>query len=180
VTTTDVDLSPDLQEWIRIAGSDLIQGSQTDDGRTIIWNRGGEDRYFIDFIDAMDGWYVITTSSRMGPETYEFAAESMPIIEKYLYGFFGGSIRYGENLPRIRTPFDREELRPGYRIGTQFFAERERHALIDTGGTVLAIAGVEDLVELSNYLDAAVGDIKDSYLAPDGKPLFTLWSDIRN
>ncbi|WP_269462793.1 hypothetical protein [Mycobacterium basiliense] len=35
----------------------MIQGSQTDDGRVVIWNNGGEDRY-----------YVITSSQRMSTE----------------------------------------------------------------------------------------------------------------
>lgn len=174
--TSGGDLSPDLQCWIRLAGLDMIPGSQNHDGRTIIWNKGGEVR---DFIGVADGWCVITTSDRMGPETYEFSAESMPIIEKYLYGKFGGIVRSGRNLPSIRVPFNRDELRPGYTIGTRMFAGRERHTLIDSAGKVVAIAGVEDLVELSHYLDASVDVIKDSYLAPDGKPLFTLWRDIR-
>jgi hypothetical protein len=154
----------------------MVQGSQTDDGRTIIWNKGGEVRWFIDVID---NWYVITSSDRMGPETYDFAAVSLPVIEKYLYGTFGGSTR-SDDLPDIRAPFQRDELRPGYSIGEKAFAGRRRHTLIDRTGKVVAIAGIEDLVELSHYLDVPVDIIKDSYLAPNGKPLFALWRDIRN
>lgn len=163
-----VDLSPDLQRWIRLAGLDMLQGTQTDDGRTIIWNKGGEVRYFI---APIDGWYVITSSDRMGPEAYDFAGRTMPVVEKYLYGKFGGSVRSG-NLPRLRIPFQRDQLRPGYRIGKQLFAGRDRHTLIDQTDQVVAIAGVEDLVELSHYLDATGKAIEDSYQAPDGKPLF--------
>ncbi|WP_331852715.1 Imm61 family immunity protein [Mycobacterium basiliense] len=53
----NVDLTDELQVWIRLAGLDMIQGSQTDDGRVVIWNNGGEDRY-----------YVITSSQRMSTE----------------------------------------------------------------------------------------------------------------
>jgi hypothetical protein len=172
-----VDLTADLRTWARLAGFDTIQGSQTQDGRTVIWNNVGEVRYFIDVID---GWYVITTSDRMGPEAYEFAAESMPIVEKYLYGVFGGSVRDCENLPHIRAPFNRDELPSGYTIGKQMFAGRERHTLVDPAGKVVAITAVDRLVELSHYLDATVEVIKNSYLAPDGKPLFILWRDIRD
>ena len=175
--TSGVDLSPELERWVRLAGLDVIQGSQANDARTHLWNNLGEVRDFIAFVD---GWCVITSSDRMGPETYDFAAESMPVIEKYLYGKFGGVIRSDRELPSIRVPFQRDELRPGYSIGTQIFAGRQRHSLIDADGRVVAIAGVEDLVELSHFLDVTVDVIKDSYLAPDGKPLFTLWSDIRN
>lgn len=88
--TIGVDLSTDLQDWIRLSGMNMIQGSETNDGRTILWNKGGEVRYFI---DRLAGWYVITSSDRMSREGYEFAAASMSVIEKYLYGYFGGSVR---------------------------------------------------------------------------------------
>jgi hypothetical protein len=171
-----VDITPDLQAWLHLAGLDVTQGSETADGRTIIWNKGGESRYFI---NSVDGWYVITSSDRMGPEVYSFAAESMPVLETYLYGHFGGSAR-SDNLPSIRVPFRRDELRPGYSIRKQEFAGRERPALADTKGKVLAITAVDRLVELSHYLDAGIGAIKESYLSADGKPLFTLWKDAEN
>lgn len=171
--TSSVDLTPDLQAWLRLAGLDIIQGSQTNDGRTIIWNKGGEVR---NFISAVDGWFVITSSDRMGPDTYDLAAESMQVMEKYLYGEFGGMVR-GSDLPSIRAPFERDELRPGYDIGKKTFAGRERHTLIDPGGNIVAIAALDRLVELSHYVDIPAQTIKDSYLAADGKPLFTLWND---
>jgi hypothetical protein len=173
--TSGVDLTPDLQAWLRLAGLDMFQGSQTDDGRTIIWNKGGEVR---NFIGVVDGWCVVTSSDRMGPETYDFAADSMPVMEKFLYGEFGGAVR-GNDLPSIRTPFERHELRPGYSLGKQDFAGRERSTLSDHSGQTVAIAATDRLVELSHYLDVPVETIKSSYLAPDGKPLFTLWDDVR-
>ncbi|UGT93414.1 TNT antitoxin family protein [Mycobacterium ostraviense] len=172
--TNGVDLTPDLQAWGRRAGLDMVQGSQTNDGRTVIWSNVGEVRYFI---SNVEGWYVITCSDRLGPEAYEFAAESMPVIEKYLYGVFGASVRSSAGLPYIRAPFHRDELRPGYSIGKRDFAGRERHTLIDHTGKVVAITAVDRLVELSHYLDATIDLIKNSYLAADGKPLFTLWRE---
>ncbi|GLE52413.1 TNT antitoxin family protein [Mycobacterium montefiorense] len=172
--TTSVELSNELQDWLRLAGVSTTQGSQTDDGRTIVWTKLGESRYFIDVID---NWYVMTCSDRMGPEAYEFSADSMAVIEKYLFGTYGGIIRGDEGLPRVRMPFQRHELRPEYSIGKQIFAQRERHTLVDRTGKVVAIAGIEDLVELSHYLDVSVDVIKRSYLAPDGKPIFTVWRD---
>lgn len=103
----------------------------------------------------------------------------MPVIEKYLYGSFGGLAR-GDDLPAIRVPFQRDELRPGYRIGKQTFGGRERHTLIDPAGKAVAITAVDRLVELSHYLDAPIEVIKSSYLDPDGKPLFKLWRDVRD
>lgn len=168
-----VDLSPELQRWIRLAGFEVVQGTQAKDGRTVIWNKGGEVRYFI---GALDGWYVLTSSDRMGPEAYEFAGLTMPVIEKHLYGLFGGLVR-SRGLPRLRIPFQRDRLRPGYSIGKQTFAGRERHTLIDHTDKVVAIAGVEDLVELSHYLDASGEAIEESYLSVDGKPILGIHTD---
>lgn len=172
---SSVDLTPDLQDWIHLAGLDMIQGSQTHDGRTIIWNKGGETRNYVDF---MDGWNVVTSSDRMGPESFSFAGKSMPITEKYLYGAFGGSVR-NRDLPLIRAPFERHQLRPGYAIEKQFFAGRERSTLVDRAGHAVAIAATDRLVALSHYLDASVDAIKASFEAPDGKPLFTVWDNTK-
>lgn len=174
--TIGVDLSTDLQDWIRLSGMNMIQGSETNDGRTILWNKGGEVRYFI---DRLAGWYVITSSDRMSREGYEFAAASMSVIEKYLYGYFGGSVRSERELPAIRAPFQPEELMPEYSIGTMTFAGRQRDTLIDSSGTVVAITAADRLVELSHYLDVSVNVIKDSFLDTEGKPLFTLWKDYK-
>lgn len=172
---SSVDLTPDLQGWIRLAGLDMIQGSQTHDGRTIIWNNGGETRNYIDFVD---GWNVITSSDRMGPEGFSFAGRSMPITERYLYGAFGGLVRSGD-LPLLRAPFERHQLRPGFAIEKQLFAGQERSTLVDRAGHTVAIAATDRLVALSHYLDASVDDIKASFQAPDGRPLFTVWDNTK-
>ncbi|WP_269474193.1 Imm61 family immunity protein [Mycobacterium shinjukuense] len=53
------------------------------------------------------------------------------------------------------------------------FAGRERDALLDATGTVMAIAAADRLVELSHYIDVTIDVTKDSFLDPDGGPLFT-------
>ncbi|BBX73283.1 Imm61 family immunity protein [Mycobacterium shinjukuense] len=100
--TISVDLSSELQDWIQLAGLDIIQGSKTDDGRTVIWNKGGEICYFI---SVVDGYYVITSSQRMDAENFHFGTVSMAILERYLYGRFGGSVRSIYGLQRVRKPF---------------------------------------------------------------------------
>jgi hypothetical protein len=168
--TTSVDLSAELQDWIGLAGMDTVQGSQTDDGRTVIWNKGGEIRYFVDFVDR---YYVITSSDRMDAERFHLGAATRAILEKYLCGHFGGSVRRLHGLQRVRRPFSRDELQLGYSIGKVAFCDRERDALIESSGTVLAIAVDDRLVELSHYIDGTIDTIKDSFLDPEGKPLFT-------
>lgn len=167
--TNDVDLPADLQDWIRSAGMDLVQGSRSHDGRTVIWNKGGEIRYFIDVVDS---YCVITSSDRMGDEIFHFGAPTMSLIEKYLYGYFGGAVRKHSGFRRVKKPFTRDELKQGYTLGIVVFAGRERDALMDPAGSIIAIAADDRLVEFSHYVDVPFNTIKGSFLAPDGKPLF--------
>ncbi|MBY0387386.1 MAG: TNT antitoxin family protein [Mycobacterium pseudokansasii] len=168
--TAPVDLSLDLYNWIRSAGLDMTQGSQTDDGRTVIWNKGGEVRYFVSYAD---GYSTMTSSNRMAPERFHLSSSTMPILEKYLYGRFGNSIRKQNGLGWVRKPCAIDELQQAYTIGKVTFYGRERDALIDESGTVLAIGEIDRLVELSHYLGAPVSAIKDSFFNPQGKPLFS-------
>lgn len=169
--TNSVELSPDLVEWIRLAGMNLIQGAQTDDGRTIIWNKGGERRYFI---SAENEFYVITSSDRIGSETFHFGATTMGLVEKYLYAHFGGSVRKSRGLQRVKKPFSRDDLKEGFRLSEAVFAGREQDALIDPNGSLVAIAAEDRLVELSHYFNVSIDTIKESFAHPDGKPLFAL------
>jgi hypothetical protein len=165
-----VDLPTDLAGWIRDAGMELIQGLQTDDGRTVIWNRGGERRYFIGI--ASD-YYLITSSDRMGAEHFHLGAHTIDILEKYLYGHFGNSVRKARGLQRVQKPYLRPELKRGYRLLEVTFAGEKQDALIDSAGSTVAIAAEDRLVELSHYVEASTTTIKNSFLDPDGKPLFS-------
>lgn len=166
---SDVDLSSGVQEWIRLAGMELLQGSQADDRRTEIWNEGGERRYFI---SAVDGYFVITSSDRMGDEKLHLGAITMELIEKYLYGYFGNAVRKLRGLPRLQKPFTRDEISKNYALGTTAFYDRERDALINPAGSLIAIGADDRLVELSHYADVPAETIKKSFLDPEGTPLF--------
>ncbi|KAA1248678.1 hypothetical protein F0Q45_19245 [Mycobacterium simiae] len=168
--TIAVDFSTDLDEWIRLAGLDTIQGSKASDGRTAIWNKGGEARYLVSFID---GYYVITSSTRLGPENFHIGTATMALLEKYLFGHFGNSVRRRRGLNWVRKPFAMDELQKRYAIGKIVFLGRERDALIDEAEAVLSIGAVDRLVELSHYINVPVSVIRDSFLNPEGKPLFS-------
>lgn len=94
----------------------------------------------------------------------------MGVTERYLYGLFGGSVRRND-LPMLKAPFERHELRGGYSIDKQSFAGHERHVLRERSGSYVAVAALDRLVTLSHYLGATIEDIKTSFQAPDGKPL---------
>lgn len=114
----------------------------------------------------------------MGPENFNFAGRSMGVTERYLYGLFGGSVRRND-LPMLKAPFERHELRGGYSIDKQSFAGHERHVLRDRSGSYVAVAALDRLVTLSHYLGATIEDIKTSFQAPDGKPLFCIWENAQ-
>jgi len=162
-----------MQDWVRLAGMELIQGSQSKDGRTEIWNRGGERRYFI---GVMEGYFVVTSSDRMAAEKFHLGALTMELLEKYLYGHFGGSVRKARRLPRVQKPFRRDELKHGFRIEEVVFAGQQEDALLDPAGLIVAIAADDRLVELSHYVEASSDVIRDSFLDPEGSPLFAVFS----
>jgi immunity protein 61 of polymorphic toxin system len=175
--TDFIEISPRLEEWATIAGYTLTPASRSHDGRALFWSAGGEVRHFIGAGD--DGWFVVSDSDRLGPEYLDVAAPSMATIERYFFGKFGRFIRSKKGLPRVHVPIAREEISAGFTIGARMLEGVERLALVDSDGSAVAVSsgdelsGTADLVKLSLYLTAAVDDIVTSFLAPDGKPLFT-------
>lgn len=174
--TERVEVSARLAEWASGAGWGV---SEAEDGRPMFWKEGGQLRYFIG--RGGDGWFVITHLDRSGPEHLVLATLSMETIERYLFGDLGPSIREHRRLPDVREPLSREEIAPGFTLGTRTFdGVEERMALIDSGGAVVAISsrdmwtGTDRLVRLSVYVSATVDDIVASFLDPEGKPLFSL------
>lgn len=171
--TVRIEVPARLEDWAARAGYTLTLQS---DGRAEFWSRGGEVRYLIGARD--DGWFVITSSDRLGPEYLTLAAPSKQTIERYFFGMFGGYIRSEQGLPRVRVPRTREEISAGLALDTRMFDGTERLALIGDSGDVVAvssgdeISGTSDLAELSLYLTASIDDIAASSLDPEGKPLF--------
>jgi hypothetical protein len=171
-----IEISPRLAEWAALAGYTLTWPSQTDDGRALFWSAGGETRMYVGNND--DEWYTIRDSYRMGPEEFKFAARSIETVEKYLVGMFGEDIRSLRDLPDAHVPGTSDELAAGFTIGTKFFEQAERFALIDSNGSVIAVTSggklvsTVELVALSLYLPATIEDLTASFLDPNGEPLF--------
>ncbi|KMV22786.1 Imm61 family immunity protein [Mycobacterium heckeshornense] len=174
--TKRIEVSTRLADWARSGGWRL---SEAEDGRPMFWKEGGQLRYLIGAND--DGWLVITHSDRSGPEHLVLAAPSMETIERYLFGDIGSSVREHRGLPDVREPLSRDEIAPGFTLGTRAFeGVEDRMALIDSGGALVAVSsrdpwtGTDRLVRLSVYITANTDDIVASFLDPEGKPLFSL------
>jgi immunity protein 61 of polymorphic toxin system len=171
-----VEVSPQLEDWAALAGYSLTPGSSTQDGRALFWSAGGEVRHFIGTDNR--GWFSVSDSDRLGLEYLVFAAPSIATVEKYFFGKFGGYIRSRKELPRVHVPFLLDEISTGFAVQAREFDGIEHFTLVDTDGSEVAeslgdkFSGTAELVELSGYLRATSDQIMESYLSPDGKPLF--------
>jgi hypothetical protein len=174
--TQRIEVSTRLEEWARRGGWRL---SEAEDGRPMFWKEGGQLQHLIG--RNGDGWFVITHLDRSGPEHLVLAAPSIETIERYFFGDLGSSVREHLELPDVREPLSRDEIAPGFTLGTRTFeGVADRMALIDSGGAVVAVSsrdvwtGTDRLVRLSMYVTATIDDIVASFLDPVGKPLFSL------
>lgn len=178
-----LDVSADLVEWAVLAGYHVTQGSQkastTDaeaDGRPVIWSSLGEIRYYIG--PHPSGWFVVTVSDRMAEEDLIFAAESIALIELYLFGKFGMSVRSSLRLPLLKYPTSTDEMAEGYTLGTASFDGHQDLVLIDPTGSAIAatasgkLVGTAELVCLSRFIVSSVDVLKASYRDPSWRPLF--------
>lgn len=171
---TSPTVSPQLLEWSRLAGYALTPEDES--GAALFWSDpGGEIRYYIH--QNIDGGVVLTSSERASAEQFELSAESIEVLERYLFGVFGRSIRSKSRLPRLKTPRKLEEIVGGDRIDE---ADSEGYRrLLAPGAKAVAkargrLSGVSVLVELSHLVASTVDEIQSSYQAVDGRPLFRI------
>src|ERR1700743_786626 len=176
--TGRIEISDALREWAYRAGYETTPASETGDQRAILWNRGGEVRYFVG-VDYGD-WVVVTESDQMSEERFYLASRSLQVIERHFFGRFGELIRRRLDLAELDLPDSEQEVRGDLSITTVDFAGRERRALVDSAGQVIAassgdsLTAVWRLAELSAYLTATVPEIKQSFEDPGGRPLVTV------
>ncbi|WP_079276812.1 Imm61 family immunity protein [Mycobacteroides abscessus] len=176
---SSVDLSRGLCEWARRAGYQVSQGSVCPDGRTVVWSGGGEIRIFIG--QRPDGWFQMTDSERMQDEGFLLCAVSMDVVERFLYARFGSYIRAAD-FPLLNYPA--APLRDGWTTISVTLDGVRRLALIDPSKHSVAavsadpITGNAQLAELSVCLSADLQELEESFLSPNGRPLFTTQEDI--
>lgn len=174
--TGGVAFTRELENWAGLAGYELTPAARAHDGRAVFWNKGGEVRLLVAARD--DGWFVLTDSDRLGEEQFVLAAVSLPVVEKYLWGSFGLSIRSRRGMPDIKLPYAANDVDHGFSIGVVQFDGRERQALLDSAGQPVAVCGggalmgTRDMARLSLYLNSTVPQIQESFENTDGRPLF--------
>lgn len=170
-----MDLSHEIENWASLAKFSLTrntEGSDTD----IFWNRDGEVRYFVR--GRQDGWTEVTSSDRLGPESFTFAGASPQVVERFLFGWFGKTYRSINKLSPLAAPRAADKLANGYRIASQEVDGVERHTLVDSANRTIAISSggrlmaPDRLAVLSVLLHATTDEIEESFRREDGSPLF--------
>jgi hypothetical protein len=173
----EIGLTAEVKLWAQRAGYSVTESS-SEDGRAIIWNSGGEIRYFIGK-DAGD-WIVITSSERMGEEQFELASALPGLVERRFVAIFARLVRAHMGLARLSRPQSAADLASGYSVGVQSFWGKDRRTLVDPGGRVIAVVnggelvGTLNVVELSVFASNTLEAIVQSMMDASGKPLFSV------
>lgn len=171
---SELCFSENFLAWARRAGFSVTEGKP--DYLAVLWNRGGETRYYIRNSLNEVGWYVVSSASRAEDEFFKFGASSAEVVERYFWGIFGVNARNIERLPRLRLPTRQSQLKPGYRIIGPI--DEHLHLVDPTGQHIMtALDDVNDialLVKMSHWLSATTADLEASFLDPGGMPLFPI------
>ncbi|WP_413232345.1 Imm61 family immunity protein [Mycolicibacterium sp. 141076] len=94
-------VSRELADWATLAGYSLTVDAE--DGLTdVFWNQLGEIRLFIR--KATNGWINVTCSDRLQPEYFYFAGRTIDVVERFFFGWFGGTVRSNHGMPLLDTP----------------------------------------------------------------------------
>lgn len=165
-----MELSADLVAWARLAGYSCSREADA----ILLFSSGGETCYYIRSGLDDTAWIVVTEADRGGQEKYVFSAANQEVLEKYFWNYFGFGIRMAARQPRLVFPTKREDIPSGYSIEIDS-ADR----LLLTGPENNPIAqsrnsstGTSLLVELAAVVGYSVEDLKDSYINPQGHPIF--------
>lgn len=175
----EIGLTSDVELWAEKAGYSFTESS-SEDGRAIIWNSGGEIRYFIG--EGADDWIVVTSSERMGEEQFEVASRLPSLVERKFVAIFARLVRAHSGLARLSRRNSIDTIAAGYSIGVQHFAGKDRRTLIDPQGGVIAVVsggelvGTANAVELSVFATNTTEMIVQSMMDPLGRPLFSVRS----
>lgn len=142
----------------------------------------GGERVFV-FDRGDDGWITVLSSERGGVPRPRFRTPSLEVVERFLANEAGPAGRLGAGLvDDVRVPFRLEELPPGAELRRVRGGALGGREVLTIDGTVVGefgfsaqgVAAHSDAVAVSSYATASIATIAQSYLSPDGSPLFTL------
>jgi hypothetical protein len=173
------DLSAELKEWLATARGRVSLDPERWPG-VIISLSQGEVAYLFERDD--DGWITVFESSRGEEPVRAFRTPSLEVVERFLANAAGPAARFRAGVPgNVRVPFTVEELPAGATLQPDSDGPLGglEHLLVDgvvIGEFAYSPRGVlahADAVRAAHYGTAPVALIAQSYLDPDGSPLFT-------
>ncbi|MCL2454806.1 MAG: Imm61 family immunity protein [Micrococcales bacterium] len=141
--------TPELVEYAERAGYDLLKI----DDAWILANSGGETRLYL---RQDSGAFVLTRADRAEPEGFIMSALEVVDLERYLTAYMGSTIRSGEYLSFIFTPWKVSDLASGWVV---VVGSDDRWYLSDPDGRLRAVFSGDDAVEFSWIGDAPLEGI---------------------
>ena len=172
--------SPQLQDWLARADGRISIDPRRWPGAFVSLD-GGEIVYLFD--RAADGMIVVSSSNRGGAPVENFRTPSLDVVERFLANEAGSSARFLAGIAGdIRVPFQIDELAPGARLRVLTDGKLGGIEELSIDGEVVGEFGFgpsgrlahASAVRASHYGAASLADIEESYLSPDGTPLFGL------
>jgi hypothetical protein len=159
--------SPQFHRYVEL-GQD---GLEAVDDAWVVADNYGETRHYI---REKDGMLTITETHRGGIERFVMAAEDRLDAERYMTDLCGRRIRALRSLPRIKHPTDTES------IHREFHVEESREGVLSLLSSDGRSHGVfpapldyaDDVIWFSWIAGATTEKLRESYLSPDGLPLF--------
>lgn len=166
---THIEISKELKDWAELAGYSLTPADSS--GAAVFWtDPGGEIRFYVRNDESHS--FTLTTAERSLPEQFELLGTSMHVVERYLFGVFGTSVRARQRLSRLPFASREDDVAPGYSV--EMSDPDGYWSLLNAEGLVAKArgrVGMAALVKLSHLLSASARDVMAAFLDPEGQPL---------
>ncbi|GAA3871506.1 hypothetical protein GCM10022381_13250 [Leifsonia kafniensis] len=169
------DFRPEFIEWLRRADHTI---GRSDSDRIAIAPRGGEWVYFL--AEIQGGWIRVTRSDRGGDEGWEFDAASLEVIEHHFTADVGNIVRSRSGISGdVRLPTRAKELASGASLHAVTEGENAGREELVLNGEILGVFKLygrdfHPAVAASVYCSGSLAEIRESFLDPEGRPLFGL------
>lgn len=169
------DFRREFIEWVLRADYTI---GRHDSGQIAIAPRGGEWVCFL--AEIQGGWIRVTRSDRGGDVGWEFDAASLEVIEHHFTANVGNVVRSRSGLSgEVRLPTRAKELPFGASLHAVTEGENAGREELVLNGELVGVfklygRDLHPAVAASVYCSGSLADIRESFLDPDGKPLFGL------
>lgn len=160
----DSPYSDALVEWVALAGC----GLRYYEDAWVTETPGADLRCYLRTTNV----HTFTQAERGDPESFLMSAIDMQDVERYLTWWFSFDIRSSKHLPFTYFAWKIEDIHPGWTV-SQFEGIWVLH---DPTGHDRARFDGDHAIAFSWIADTDLESLRDSFLNPDGLPLFPgLW-----